>query len=252
MHLTNLGRYYVVFSTPIDDTTLTIFGESTGRPLLSFIGDRSFIAIGSAEWASKARMFPGVITVSPRSSESKISPEMRLSIAANAVASAKGRSDAASSTHVRALALCYGVVGCRHALASIAHLPCSSYLHADILEIHCPQRDAAAAIAAAADSPGVYWIEPKTAISTRNWSGKSIIGTGSTQTFTTGQPNPSKVFATVSMQNSIIGVADSGVSINNCYFCSFNGTVCSSATASTSARNIRKCEMLSFISCISV
>jgi hypothetical protein len=86
--------------------------------------------------------------------------------------------------------------------------------------MHCLARDADAAVAAAASSPGVYWIEPKAAISARNWSGKSIIGTGSTQTFTSAAAaNPSKVFSTVSVQNSIIGVADSGISINNCYFC---------------------------------
>jgi subtilisin family serine protease len=107
--------------------------------------------------------------------------------------------------------------------------------------MHCLAQDASDAVAAAASSPGVYWIEPKTAISVRNWSGKSIIGTGSSQTFTSASaPNPSKVFSTISLQNSVIGVADSGISINNCYFCSLNISKCSSATGSTSARNIKK------------
>ena len=130
--------------------------------------------------------------------------------------------------------------------------------------MHCLPLDAEAAIAAAASSPGVYWIEPKSDIATRNWSGKSIIGTGSTQTFTSAsQPNPSKVFSSVSMLNSTIGTADSGLSINNCYFCSLNasafhfcdaakhcdflsigGTACESATGSASARNVKKCLLL--------
>ena len=130
--------------------------------------------------------------------------------------------------------------------------------------MHCLPLDAEAAIAAAASSPGVYWIEPKSDIATRNWSGKSIIGTGSTQNFTSAsQPNPSKVFSTVSMLNSTIGTADSGLSINNCYFCSLSasafhfcdaakhcdflsigGTACESATGSASARNVKKCLLL--------
>jgi hypothetical protein len=200
----------------------------TGRPLLSLIGDRSFIAVGSVDWAAKARQFPGVAAASPRSSDSKISPEMRQYLKATASTSAKGLPEVNPDARIRSLALCYGEVGCRHALAAIAHLSCTSYLHADILEMHCPDRDADAAITAAASSPGVYWIEPKNTVSTRNWSGKSIIGTGGTQTFTSASAaNPSKVFATISMQNSVIGVADSGISINNCYFCSLAGSALS-------------------------
>jgi hypothetical protein len=186
------------------------------------------------------------------------------SLKAAASASAKIQTDAGPAVRIRSLALCYGAVGCQHALASIAHLSCTSYLHADILEMHCPARDADAAITAAASSPGVYWIEPKNTISTRNWSGKSIIGTGSTQTFTSASAaNPSKVFSTISVQNSVIGVADSGVSINNCYFCSLVGGAssvsspsarfgidrilsgaCAASTGSTSARNIKKWPLL--------
>jgi hypothetical protein len=147
----------------------------------------------------------------------------------------------AANGSIQSLALCYSAVGCRHALAVVTRYPCTTlsflkcfhvtiitgttYLHANILEIHCLSSDAAAVMAAAASSAGVYWIEPKTAVSTRNWSGKSIIGTGRGQAFAAGQPNPSKVFSTVSLQNSTIGVADSGLSINNCYFCSLNAGI---------------------------
>ena len=236
-----------MFSTPADSTTFKLFKAFTGQPLLSFIGDRSFIAIGSAEWASKARQFPGVVTASPRSSESKISPETLQALKASVPAAAQSPKDA-SARRVRSLALCYGPAGCRHALDAVAHLPCTTYLHDHILEMHCLAQDASAAVAAAASSPGVYWIEPKTAISARNWSGKSIIGTGSSHTFTSASAaNPSKVFSTVSLQNSVIGVADSGISINNCYFCSLNISQCSSATGSTSARNIKKYPQLCFL-----
>ncbi len=251
----------MVFSTPIDETSLSVFAACgafishnrppppspsppllpprielllplpptsfacrfTGRPLLSYIGDQSFIAVGSPDWAAKARLFPGVVTASPRSAHAKVSPEMREHIRARTSAAVGEQSDAASAVQVRSLALCYGAVGCRHARAAIAHLSCTTYLHAEVLEFHCPLRVAEAAAAAAASSAGVYWIEPKAVITSRNWSGKSIIGTGSSQTFAAGQPNPSKVFSTVSLQNSVIAASDSGLSRNNCYFCTKTG-----------------------------
>ena len=248
-----------MFSTPIDDATLNVFATCaalspkcaccnsyslippppcsfTGRPLLSYIGDNSFIAVGPDAWASKARLFPGIVTVSPRSPHSKISPRLSSSMRKRASTADDSKSDA----RIQSLALCYGSVGCRHALDAIAHLPCFTFLHSHILEFHCLPRDAEAAVAAAASSAGVYWIEPKNALASRNWSGKSIIGTGRSQTFNASAPNPSVVFASVSMNSSIIGVADSGVSRDNCYFCSHNGSSCASATGSTPARNIFK------------
>jgi hypothetical protein len=86
----------------------------------------------------------------------------------------------------------------------------------------------------------VYWIEPKNTLRPRNWSGKSIIGTGKSQTFAANTPNPSVVFNFISMSNSVIGVADSGVSRNNCYFCDNTGQSCASAEGSSPARNIFK------------
>ena len=177
--------------------------------------------------------------MSPRSPHSKISPRLSSSIRKRTATAGNSESDT-SSVRIRSLALCYGSVGCRHALDAIAHLPCFTFLHSHILEFHCLPRDAEAAAAAAASSAGVYWIEPKNALASRNWSGKSIIGTGRSQTFNASAPNPSVVFASVSVNSSIIGVADSGVSRDNCYFCSHNGSSCASATGSTPARNIFK------------
>ncbi len=255
-----------MFSTPINDATLEVFTACaasqcsafecwslippsppfppnhrfTGRPLLSYIGDNSFIAVGSDSWASKARSFPGIITVSPRSPNSKISPRLSSSMRARISAADNAQDEAASSDRIQSLALCYGSAGCGHALEAIAHLSCFTYLHSHILEFQCLLRDAEAAVSTAASSAGVYWIEPKNALRPRNWSGKSIIGTGKSQTFAANAPNPSVVFNSISMSNSIIGVADSGVSRNNCYFCSNTGGSCASAEGSSSARNIHK------------
>jgi hypothetical protein len=135
-----------VFSSAVVEGTLDLFKAFTDRPLLSFIGDRSFIAVGSSDWVARAKLFPGVLAVSPRSASSKISPEMRQYLAT--VADDK-------RSLVTNLALCFGPAGCRHAFEALVHLSCSAYLHANSLEFHCPPRDVSAAVEAVSSSAGV-------------------------------------------------------------------------------------------------
>lgn len=212
----------------------------TGRPLLSYIGDRSFLAVGSSAWASLARQFPGVIMASPRSATSKISPELLQVMQSVEIE--------VQDSEVKALALCYGHGGCQHARAALANLPCTTYLHSHILELHCKASKAAAAMTAVASSVGVYWIEPKNKVTIRNWSGKSIIGTGLSHVYDPGRPNPSLVLSSISLDHSIIGVADSGIGRKNCYFCSLIGGSCYNPTTQSS-RNIFKYWFLNSTQC---
>jgi len=81
----------------------------------------------------------GVIMASARSAQSKISPEMRhvINTRNSPAAAAAAAAAAADLLHpIQSLALCYGSVGCRHALATISHHTCTSYLHAHMLEFH--------------------------------------------------------------------------------------------------------------------
>jgi serine protease AprX len=91
-------------------------------------------------------------------------------------------------------------------------------------------------------SPGVHWIEPKPKNLPFNWSGKSLISTGATQTYNgAAQPNPSRVVATIPLtSSSIIGIADTGITRQNCYFCSSaEGAFCyNRAATSDASRNI--------------
>jgi subtilisin family serine protease len=76
----------------------------------------------------------------------------------------------------------------------------------------------------------------------QNWKGKSLVSTGATQVFNgPTQTNPSRVIATIPLTaSSIIGIADTGITRQNCYFCSsLAGPSCHNrAATSDSSRNI--------------
>jgi serine protease AprX len=108
--------------------------------------------------------------------------------------------------------------------------------------VQCSAASASVAVDACATSPGVHWIEPKPTNFPQNWKGKSLISTGATQVFNgPTQTNPSRVMATIPLTaSSIIGIADTGITRQNCYFCSSAaGSSCyNRAATSDSSRNI--------------
>ena len=69
----NEEQYYVQFSMRIDDMTAAVFESFTGRPLMSMVADRAFVAVGCKAWMQRALIFPGVAFVSARRHESKVS-----------------------------------------------------------------------------------------------------------------------------------------------------------------------------------
>jgi len=60
------SQYFVQFSSDAGDDTLKAFAAFTGRPVLQYIADRAFLALGDATWANKSRTYPGVIFVQQR------------------------------------------------------------------------------------------------------------------------------------------------------------------------------------------
>jgi len=66
-------QHYVQFATRVNDVTAAVFESLTGRPLLSMVADRAFVAVGSSAWAQRARAFPGVFFVTVRGHDSKVS-----------------------------------------------------------------------------------------------------------------------------------------------------------------------------------
>jgi hypothetical protein len=70
--LPNEEQHYVQFAIRVDDITAAVFQSFTGRPLLSMVADKAFVAVGSKAWVLRARSFPGVVFVTSRSPASKV------------------------------------------------------------------------------------------------------------------------------------------------------------------------------------
>ena len=119
---------------------------------------------------------------------------------------------------------------------------CSYEHNSRLLELQCSTLSAPHAVQTCISSPGVHWVEPKPKNLPLNWKGKSLVSTGKTQAFNgQTQTNPSKVIASIRLSgSSIIGLADTGITRQNCYFCSSTeGISCYNRAATTdSSRNI--------------
>jgi hypothetical protein len=70
--LPNEEQHYVQFAIRVDGVTAAVFESFTGRPLLSMVADKAFVAVGCSAWTQRARAFPGVVFVASRSHESKV------------------------------------------------------------------------------------------------------------------------------------------------------------------------------------
>jgi subtilisin family serine protease len=230
-------QYFVIFSTPTDIAARTAFAAFTRRPLLSAIGDRAYIAVGDDDWASAARSFPGVFTVQKRSPHGKISPQLKTALGQ------------ATSANLQFIAHCFTGPSCLSAAHDIAQAlsPCAVYTHYSCVEVHCSAASALAAVGILSKSPGVHWLQLKTHTTTRNFAGRSIIGTGVSQM---AFSIPSHVFDAIPLNpaSSIIAVADSGLDRNNCFFCNSNSE-CTRDSSTPAGRNVHKYWFMSSSRC---
>jgi hypothetical protein len=233
------SQFYVVFSTPTDSAARAAFAAFTRRPLLSLIGDRAYIAVADEAWASTARSFPGVLTVQKRSHHGKLAPQLKSAL------------ERPSPPPLIIIAHCFSGPGCASAARDLtaAASPCTVYTHYACLEVQCSSAAAPAAVVTLSQSPGVHWLHQKPRLTTRNYAGRSIIGTGVSQT---ASPIPSSVFSAIPLapSTSIIAVADSGLDRNNCFFCNSNSQ-CKSDAATPSGRNVYKYWFMPSSSCAS-
>ena len=231
------SQFYVVFSTPTDSAARAAFATFTQHTLRSLVGDRAYIAVADETWASAARSFPGVLTVQKGSHCGKLAPQLK---------SALKRPD---SSRLNIIARCFSGPGCASAALDLtaAASPCIVYTHYVCLEVHCSSAAAPAAVVTLSQSPGILWLHPKPYLTPRNYAGRSIIGTGVSQT---ASPIPFSVFSTIALgpSTSIIAVADSGLDRNNCFFCNSN-THCKSDTTTSSGRNVYKYWFIATSSC---
>ena len=194
----------------------------------------------------------------------RVAPGLSALLHKNAVDRDKSKHSSSVDDSIHFLATCYGAVGCQDARTRLRGLGCQMYValslmnelfwlliecdhvcsydhNSRLLELQCSTLSAAHAVQTCISSPGVHWVEPKPKILPLNWKGKSLISTGKTQAFNGHtQTNPSKVIASIHLGSSIIGVADTGITRQNCYFCSSaEGISCYNRAATTdSSRNI--------------
>ena len=188
-------------------------------------------------WASAARSFPGVLTVQKRSPLGKISLQLKSVL------------DQATPFPVQMIAHCFPGPGCAYATQGISDslLNCTVYMHYSCVEVHCGSTAASAAAGILSQSPGVHWMQLKTNVAPRNYAGRSIVGTGSSQTEAS---IPSDVFVSIPLNptTSVIAVADSGLDRNNCFFCNSN-TECKRDALTPSGRNVYKYWFMGSSSC---
>jgi hypothetical protein len=183
-----------ILCVPADSAARSVFADFTQRPLLSLVGDRSFIAVGDDDWAETARSFPGVLTVQQRSAVGKISPHLKAIL------------DKPSLSPLKIISHCFPGPGCISAARLIESASqCELYSHYDSIELRGAVAEVRNAVEILAGAPGVHWLELKTNLKPRNYAGSSIIGTGVSQT---SLPIPSQVLSSITLDpSSIIAVA---------------------------------------------
>jgi hypothetical protein len=195
------SQYFVQFSSDAGEWTLRAFAVFTGRPLLQYIGDRAFLALGDTEWAKVSRTFPGVVFVQLRDPASKICPQLAAELAAPPVTKP-------------IIAQCFSASSCASAASVADASSCSISIHDGFVEAACNPSDVAGHVALFAASANVHFVELKPDLKMSNFAGKSIVGTGTQAT----SPEQSAAISRIPMDNSVVAVADTGVNANNCFF----------------------------------
>jgi subtilisin family serine protease len=205
-------QFYVQFTTATDILTLFAFQKFTGRSIAAHVQSNLYVAIGDAVFAGKALRFPGVSWVQARSDASKISVTLQ------ALMSAAQKTDARTLGQ-SLVAECW-LDGCLGAATALKHICSNVYLHPTLIEAVCVVHAMRTAVSVLAAHVAVDHVDVKHVVATSNFGGRAILGAGINAT----SPSFSKVLSSISVSNSIIAVADSGVDLNNCFFYDNNVT----------------------------
>lgn len=215
-------QFFVQFSTPADIYTLAALGKFSGRHVVSHVHDNLFVAIGNQDFASKARRFPGVVWVQERAGADKLGGSLKLYLErlADDTFISKIRRHYIPSTRVSdsnpvvtLVAQCW-YDACGIASAEVKHLCSDVYVHPGAVEVVCAADMVTRAASLLSSKVGIEHIEIKQVMETQNFAGSAIVGTGPLA----ANPAQSRVLSQISVTNSVIAVADSGININNCFF----------------------------------
>jgi hypothetical protein len=202
------SQYFVQFSGDAGDDTLKAFAAFTGRPVLQYIGDRAFLALGDNNWAITSRTYPGVAFVQQRDASSKICPSLTAKLADGPVSQPL-------------IAQCFSPASCASAASVVDATACSVAIHDGFVEAHCDPSTVAHHVDALAASLNVHFVELKPELKRSNFAGKSIVGTGPQAT----SPDQSAAITRIPMADSIVAVADTGVDVSNCFFYGSNRVI---------------------------
>ncbi len=215
-------QFFIHFSSRADVYSLAALAKFSGFQIVSHVQENLFLAIGSETVASKARRFPGVAWVQERTGSDKLSGSVRLelqqleqhSIFTQLRRRFMPRTSASDSNPVVELIVQCWYDACGAAAVDLKPLCPVVYVQAQIIEAHCASDVVARAVALLASLVGIEHLEIKQPTETKNFAGSAILGTGPSAS----SPADSLVLSKIDVSTSLIGVADSGINMNNCFF----------------------------------
>jgi hypothetical protein len=215
-------QFFVQFSTSTDIYTLAALSKFTGRPIVSHVHDNLFLAIGGDSFSARALRFPGVVWVQERTGSDKISGSLKLrleGLARDSIFTRLRRRLIPSTSPSRLNPLATLIAQCWFdacgAAAERVQVVCPDvYVHPGLIEVMCPADMLERAVSLLADLVGVEHVDVKQRMEHKNFAGSAIVGTGPLATSIT----QSKVLTNIDVSGSVVGVADTGINMNNCYF----------------------------------
>jgi hypothetical protein len=103
---------------------------------------------------------------------------------------------------------------CGTAASHVQTLCPDVYVYPELIEVQCRSSMVEQAITLLTALPGVEYVDIKQRVEHKNFAGSAILGTGPSATTI----SESRVLTSIDVSSSIIGVADTGINMNNCYF----------------------------------
>lgn len=195
-------QFFVQFSHS-DVRSLIALQAFAGGRILTHVQDRLFLAAGGSKFQHRAKMFPGVLWVQERHHSSKIGKKLQ-QLLRN-----PGRQ---SQLSVKVIAECW-FDGCGAAAVALKNICPDVYVHPSLVEGRCSEPSVAAAAQILSSHVAVNVVDVKRKIVTKNFGSRAIVGSGPDAL----APDESLVLR-INTQQSVIGVADSGIDMNNCFF----------------------------------
>lgn len=218
-------QFYVQFSSPTDVATLAAFSRFSGHRVIAHVHDDLYVTLANPAAAAAGRSFPGVAWLQERDPGSKVGNSLKLqtqqesggdgwmSSVRRLLPVLRSSSSAESIAITTMIAECW-YDACGSAAASVKTVCPDVYVHPSLIEVTCPTEDVQRALLLLTQHPGIDHVDVKQKIGHMNFGGRQILGSGPSAT-----PSSSSLFlSSISVTNSIIAVADTGVDMSNCFF----------------------------------